>query len=473
MAITTEISHSYTGTADARIEDVYTDTVLIQQGKETARLDGAGRLKLVQDDVPTANAIYEFGDLSSADGGISAEMLYSPGGTGNYLCGKIVDKNDFVAVRLETTCHLVKQITGTETTLSSAGITFSSGDVVGMEWAQNASPSPGADYWLTKDGTRVEGPFHVPDSDVPSSERSVGTRLTTVKVPLWDNLTAGALVTATVDAPTISPIPTNAGVLAPYTISISAGASGADSIHYTTDGTAPDETDTTYTGPFELTAAGVTEVQAIARLDSTNSAATTATYHVDALWYTIDGTDPETSGTRVGYLTGPFELVANATVRVIAELSDATWSDEAQAAYVVTVPGVAPHYVTLPLAIGDDSPLASAESLESLAVRLRSDMEALLPGMTNDAARAVRTEYTYADEPHDGRVTHTVHKRGERWLKVEYVYNLSDTALASLNGTTVTYSTDGGDTWLPIRSKALSWIRNAQDNVVLTLSEAI
>ena len=54
------------------------------------------------------------------------------------------------------------------------------------------------------------------------------------------------------------------------------------------------------------------------------------------IYYTTDGTDPKTSGTKSAY-SAPFQLSASATVKAIAN-KDEDWSDLATAAYTINIP---------------------------------------------------------------------------------------------------------------------------------------
>ncbi|MBF0431252.1 MAG: chitobiase/beta-hexosaminidase C-terminal domain-containing protein, partial [Fibrobacteria bacterium] len=163
----------------------------------------------------------------------------------------------------------------------------------------------------------------------------------------------------TLTAPVI--VPSTTTFLTDTTISITHPISGTI-IYYTTDGSAPTSASTQYTAPFDIS--GPTTVKAIAynlpayvqsAVDSesympiltveANPAASGFTSSIDitlssnngtaALYYTTDGTDPDSSvtGSTQLYDNSPITIVSTATLKAIAVLSEWRTSDILEEAY--------------------------------------------------------------------------------------------------------------------------------------------
>lgn len=183
-----------------------------------------------------------------------------------------------------------------------------------------------------------------------------------------DTLSAQVSLTATMALPVPTFTPDSGASDTLIEVAIACANANA-SIYYTTDGSTPDANATLYTAPFELNTVGEHTIKAIAILNGwDNSEVATAIYTVyqmtvetpvitpatgasdtlievaitcatpnAAIYYTTDGTTPDTTATLY---TAPFELnvPGTYTVNAIAMLTNWTNSEMATATYTVTTP---------------------------------------------------------------------------------------------------------------------------------------
>ena len=170
---------------------------------------------------------------------------------------------------------------------------------------------------------------------------------------------ASAAYTITVPTPTFSLA--GGSYTGTQSVTLSDATSGT-TIYYTTNGTTPTSSSTKYTGAIAVSASET--IKAIAELSgATNSAVASAAYTItvptptfslaggsytgtqsvtlsDAtsgttIYYTTNGTTPTSSSTKY---TGAISVSTSETIKAIAELSGATNSAVASAAYTITVP---------------------------------------------------------------------------------------------------------------------------------------
>jgi hypothetical protein len=194
------------------------------------------------------------------------------------------------------------------------------------------------------------------------------TATTTLKAFAKDtagNSSSVQTVTYTLDAPadTTAPTVTASPAAGTYTSaqSVTLTANETATIYYTTNGTTPTTASTVYTGPISISAtttlqfigkdtAGNTSTPVAATYTinipdttapvltitpaatfTTNQTVTMSTNETATIWYTVDGSDPTTSGTKVQY-SSPVTLTATTTVKAYAVDS----SNNASAVQTVT-----------------------------------------------------------------------------------------------------------------------------------------
>jgi hypothetical protein len=223
-------------------------------------------------------------------------------------------------------------------TISPAAGTFASTQSVTL-----SANEPATIYYTT------DGSTPTTSSSVYSAPISVSA---TATIKYFAKDTAGnssAVQTATYTIDTVAPVVTASPAAGTYTsaqtvtLSTEAGAT----IYYTTNGTTPTTASTVYTGPISISS--TTSLQFIGK-DAVGNVSTpvAATYTINipdttapvltitpaatftntqtvtmsvnetaTIWYTVDGTDPTTSGTKVQYST-PVTLSATTTVKAYA-----------------------------------------------------------------------------------------------------------------------------------------------------------